>query len=385
MRVGFDGRAFQPGYKGHFGRGIGLYATELVRALAALGDIELVVHLDPARAVDDARIPAGAARAWYPRVPLAVPQHDHVVTQLLVPPALAGARYDVFHFPSMQDAPLLLPRRCVVTVHDVILFHMQHLYAPRRPAPYRLARALERATVRRSPRVLTDSEASRADIVRWFGIEDARVRVAPLGVAPRFRPCPPGAAAPVLARLDIPRPFMLYLGGIDARKNVPRLLDAYAALRARRADTPDLVLAGRLEREAGYDALMARARALGLGDALRLPGYVSDDDLPALLSAARVFVFPSLYEGFGLPPLEALACGTPVVASDGGSLREVLGDAALLVPADDTGALGAALERVLTDPALAADLSRRGPLHAAAFTWERTARATLAAYREIAG
>jgi glycosyltransferase involved in cell wall biosynthesis len=377
MRVGFDGRAFQPGYKGHFGRGIGLYATELVRALARLGGIELVVYLDPARPVDDTRIPDGAARAWYPRAPLAVPQHDHAVTQLLVPPALAGARYDVFHFPAMQDAPLLLPRRCVVTVHDVILFHMQHLYAPGRPAPYRLARALERATVRRAPRVLTDSETSRADIVRWLGIDEARVRVAPLGVAPRFRPCPPDASGPVLARLGLTRPFVLYLGGIDARKNVPRLLEAYAALRARRADTPDLVLAGRVEREAGYDALMARARALALGDALRLPGYVPDEDLPALLSAARAFVFPSLYEGFGLPVLEAMASGTPVVAAAEPALREVADGAA--VYAED-GDFGAATRRALEDRDR---LAAAGIERARLFSWPETARRTVEIYRRV--
>jgi alpha-1,3-rhamnosyl/mannosyltransferase len=275
-----------------------------------------------------------------------------------------------------------MPMRCAVTVHDAILFVMQRVYERRKRLRYRIARALERAVARRAALVLTDSAASGDDIVRWLGVDRSRVRVAPLGVDRRFAPRPAAEVDAVRARLGLRRPYLLYLGGIDERKNVPRLLEAYAGLRAQRASTPDLVLAGPIEREAGFAELVARVSALGLDDAVRRVGYVDDAGLPALLSGAECFVFPSLYEGFGLPPLEAMACGTPVVATNGGSLGEVLGDAALTVPPDDAAALGRAMARVLDDAALREDLRRRGRERAAGFTWEATARATRAAWEQ---
>jgi len=383
MRVGIDGRAFQPGFKGHLGRGIGLYAAELVRALARIGGVELVIHFDPWRSIDETRVPAGLARAWYPRGPFGRPLHHHLATQFLVPAALERNRLDLFHFMAMQDAPLRLTGRCVITVHDVILFAMQSAYDEGKRLRYRLVRMLERSTVRRASLILTDSEASRDDIVRFLQIDPARVRVATLGVDARFAPCPDSAIAALRTRLGLTRPYLLYMGGIDVRKNVPRLLDAYSRVRAGRADPPELVLAGAIEREPRFGALREQARALGLESALRLVGYVADQDLPVLLAGAEAFVYPSFYEGFGLPPLEAMACGTPVVASRASSLPEVLGDGALLVPPEDTGALAAAIGRILDEPDLAADLGRRGRARAAGFTWERTAQTTLAAYREL--
>jgi len=382
MRVGVDARALQPGFKEHLGRGIGLYAAELVRALTRLGGLELVLHFDPWLAIDETRVPAGVARAWYPRGPAGRPLHHHFRTQFLVPAALDRRRFDLFHFPAMQDAPFHMPCRCAVTVHDVILFAMQDAYQGRKRIRYRMARTLERAVMRHAAMIVTDSEASRADILRLIGIRPAGVRVAPLGVDARFAPHPQAEIDVLRVRLGLERPYLLYLGGIDARKNVPRLIEAYARVRQGRDAPPDLVLAGAIEREAGYPALRAWIDGRGLGNGLRMVGYVADADLPALLSGARAFVFPSLYEGFGLPPLEAMASGTPVVASDASSLPEVLGDAALQVPGEDVDALASAIGRVLDEPALASDLRRRGLERAASFTWERTARATVAAYQE---
>ena len=276
MRVGIDGRAFQPGFKGHLGRGIGLYAAELVRAMARIGGVELVIHFDPWRSIDESRVPAGLGRAWYPRGPLGRPLHHHLATQFLVPAALERNGLDLFHFMAMQDAPLRLSGRCVITVHDVILFAMQSAYEGGKRLRYRMIRRLERATVRRASLILTDSEASRDDIVRFLQIDPARIRVATLGVDARFAPCPEAAIDALRARLGLARPYLLYMGGIDVRKNVPRLLDAYARVRARRADPPDLVLAGAIEKEPDFAALRDQARALGLDSALRLVGYVAD-------------------------------------------------------------------------------------------------------------
>src|SRR5262249_6475865 len=173
-------------------------------------------------------------------------------------------------------------------------------------------------------------------------------------------------------------------GGTDGRQAVPGLLRAVARARATRADLPRLVLAGDHRGHPAFPALERQMRELGLADAVRLVGYVADPDLPALLGGAALFAFPSLYEGFGLPPLEAMACGAPVVATRGGSLAEVLGDAAESVPAGDDAAFADALLRVLGAPAHAEVLRQRGFAQAARFTWEACARATLASYHAVA-
>jgi glycosyltransferase involved in cell wall biosynthesis len=200
-------------------------------------------------------------------------------------------------------------------------------------------------------------------------------------VSDRFRPVPPDEARQVAGRLGLDGPFILSVGARQARKNVPRLLEAFTALRAR-GSRHRLALAGpTLWSDPTLSAALARH---GLGDAVVALGYVDEQDLPALYSAADLFVLPSLLEGFGLPVLEAMACGTPVVCSNTSSLPEVAGDAALLVDPLDIGEIADAMARVLADAALAAELRRRGLERAARFSWQRTARATVAVYRDVA-
>jgi glycosyltransferase involved in cell wall biosynthesis len=258
---------------------------------------------------------------------------------------------------------------------------MGRLYIRRFPPAFKLMRWLERNAVQRAPFVLTDSARSRDDLMRLFGMTHDRIHVVPLGLHPRFRPPERERIEAVRARLDLEHAFVLYLGGIDARKNVRLLLGAFRKARLRVAGSLDLVLAGPIQGHPDFQALMSHARTLGYGDELRMPGYVSDDDLPALLGAARVFAFPSLYEGFGLPPLEAMACGTPVVASCGGALEDVVDDAALRVPDGEEDEFAEALLRALGDESLRSELRARGLRQAARFTWQRTARATVEGYR----
>jgi glycosyltransferase involved in cell wall biosynthesis len=289
---------------------------------------------------------------------------------------------DVFHFLAHLDAPTRLPGHVVVTVHDLIPLLLRERYERGRPLRYRVQRALERRVLARARLLLADSERTRLDLERLLGIDATRVRVAPLGVSARFRPAAAAETAALRARHGLAHPYLLYVGGIDPRKNVPVLLEAYGRLRATQPEAPDLVLAGDMEHDPHLPALHAQAQRLKLGEAFRVLGFAQDEELPALLAGALAFVFPSSYEGFGLPPLEAMACGTPVVATSAGSLPEVLGDAALLAPPDDTDGLAAALARITGDEALRATLRARGLERAAGYSWERTARATLAAYRE---
>jgi glycosyltransferase involved in cell wall biosynthesis len=184
----------------------------------------------------------------------------------------------------------------------------------------------------------------------------------------------------VLSRYGITRPYLLYLGGINARKNITQLFTAYARIRERH---PDLLLVVGGKRQWRTGEIDAAFRRLDLASHVHFTGYVADGDLPALYSAAELFVFPSLYEGFGLPPLEAMACGTPVVTSNVSSLPEAVGDAALTVDPYDVGELVLAIDRLLTDEMLRADLRRRGLERASRFTWARTARETLAIYEQV--
>lgn len=382
LKVAIDGRALQPGFREHQGRGIGVYAVELVRALARRADVALTIWHQPELPLPTEHVPDGVAVRAYPRLPL--PKRDRLTSLVTVPAVVRRSDHDVFHFPSHTDAPFGASRGLVLTVHDLILEVHASLYTRGRSVPFRLARARERFSTVRAAALVADSEVTRQDLVRLWGCDPDRVRVAHLGLHPRFAPEAAGAAGALCRRLGLERPFVLYLGGIDARKNVPGLLRACARLAAGGV-APDLVLAGRVREAKEFPALASLARELGVESRLRYPGFVAEEDLPALLAAAEVFVFPSLYEGFGFPPLEAMACGTPVVSSDGGSLAEVLGDGALVVPAGDEGALAEALRRALGDVALRASLRERGRRQAARFTWERTAEATVAAYRVAAG
>ncbi|MCC7490945.1 MAG: glycosyltransferase family 4 protein [Fimbriimonadaceae bacterium] len=253
----------------------------------------------------------------------------------------------------------------VVTVHDVSYARHPEWY-PRRTARWLTAgtrRALQQATV------VTDSEFSRREIAALFDTDPTRLAVVPLAADPIYTPTVD--PTPVRQRYQLPERFIFYLGGIHARRRFEHLLTACRGLLPRHG--ADLVIAGPYDPAALADS--------GLGERLRPLGYVPDADLPGLFRAATCFAWPSVYEGFGLPPLEALACGCPTVVAEASSLPEVVGDAALRV-ADDPAALAAALGRLLEDDSLRRELAARGPRQASRFSWTTTAQAMLRIYRE---
>ena len=206
-----------------------------------------------------------------------------------------------------------------------------------------------------------------------------RITTTPLAAGPGFYVPSAAEVDEACARYGLtPGRYLLYLGVLEPRKNVPHLLDAYARIAARFPDVP-LVIAGK--KGWFYEAIFEKVKALKLEAQVRFPGYVPDADLPRLYGGARAFVYPSRYEGFGLPVLEAMQCGVPTITSNVSSMPEVAGEAALLVSPDDCGGLADAMTRLLTDDALAQDLSRRGLAQARQFTWERCARETRAVYQ----
>lgn len=283
---------------------------------------------------------------------------------------------DVFHSPDYLLPPLRGGAR-VITVHD-LTFLVVPQYAEPNLARYlarKLPRSIERATL-----VLADSEATRQDLLSLMRVPPEKVEVVYAGVDSSFAPVTDTARLEqVRAKYGIDGPFILNVGTLEPRKNLEGLLRAYALLRAEGRLPHRLVVAG--GRGWLYQSLFALVEELGLGKAASFLGYVPDEDLPPLLSMAEVFVYPSFYEGFGLPPLEAMACGTPVVASRAPCLPEVLGEAALLVDPLDHQALAGAILRVLEDSELRRALLAKGRAQAAKYTWTAAAERALALYK----
>jgi glycosyltransferase involved in cell wall biosynthesis len=286
-------------------------------------------------------------------------------------------------------APLPRRLRTVVTIHDMGYLHFPAAHTPAHRLYLRLSTLW---SARAATHLIAISGATRDDLVRFTGARPDKIAVVHHGLAQRFRPVADRAAiAQAQARYGIREPYFLYVGTVQPRKNLVRLIEAFAQARTedggRRTEeanasvlrppssVPQLVIAGK--RGWLTEAIERRAAELGVGDRVVFAGYLPDDDVPALLSGALAFVFPSLYEGFGMPVLEAMACGAPVLAANTSSLPEVAGDAALLVDPTDSGAIAAGLARLAGDAALRAELRERGLARAAQFTWDRCATETL--------
>jgi glycosyltransferase involved in cell wall biosynthesis len=284
---------------------------------------------------------------------------------------------DLIHVPYWAS-PLHSPAPTVVTVHDLIPLLLPAYSGGTLGKWYT---RLVAHSARRAERVLTDSEAARQDIVQHLSIPPDRVQAIYLAAEERFRPvADPQERERVGHKYALPDRYLLYLGGFEVRKNVTAILRAFARL-----DAPSvrLVIAGKLpDKDSAFFPDPRRvARELGIADRVRLIGWVDEQDKPTLYSGAIAFLFPSLYEGFGLPPLEAMSCGTPVIVSDRSSLPELVGPGGLYVDPTDLQALTAAMDRIVDDPALYKRLCEAARTQAGKFSWRRCAEETAAAYR----
>ncbi|CAN5829558.1 glycosyltransferase family 1 protein [soil metagenome] len=350
------------------------YAGELVRHLGGVPgqDLRLFSLYGPElieRAARERGYPsARSLRSPLPR-PLQILLWHTVGAPGLSQEVLDGA--DVVHTPVLlvpprQDRPL------VVSVLDLsfLLFPAYHNRWSRTVAHLGLRRAAQEADA-----LIAISEHTARDLIRHTGVSGDRVHVIPLAAHERFSPMQDDA---VLARYGIDAPYLLYVGTLEPRKNLPALLQAFAGIE--QGETK-LVLAG--TQGWMYGGIYDMVERLGLTSRVIFTGFVPDEDLPALLSAARIFVYPSLYEGFGLPVLEAMSCGAPVITTDASSLPEVAGDAALLVRPDDVEGLRGAIRRLLAEPDLRDELRGRGFAQAARFCWRETARQTAEVYEKV--
>lgn len=362
--------------------GIGRYTRELVRALLALSSpyrFTLLAAIGGLREALPALPPGGRLRT--------LPLSDDWLARLWhrarlpLPVELISGRVDLFYSPDFVLPPTLPGVRTLLTVHDLSFLRYPDHFVPRL-VDY-LSRAVPRA-IARADRVLADSQATRADLIERLGAPAEKVEVLYSGVDRRFCPTEePGERERLRARYGLDgRPYVLTVGTLQPRKNHVRLIRAFARLRP--AELPPgmrLLIAG--GRGWLYEDVLAEvARHAGRVEVL---GFVEDEDLPALYRGASLFVFPSFYEGFGLPVLEALACGVPVVCSNASSLPEVAGDAALLVPPEDEEGWAEGMLRALTDEPLRQGIVARGLRQATGFTWERAARQLLAAFDRLGG
>jgi len=287
-------------------------------------------------------------------------------------------RLDVLHSPH-YTMPLAKPCRSVVTIHDLtfFLYPQMHLLYKRL-----FFRTMMRLATYHADALIAISHSTRADMLKILHASPDKIRVIHYGLASHFQPVSDTRVLDAFCQqYHLPRPFILYVGNLEPRKNLPILVRAFARL-VHNGVPHSLVLAG--TRGWNDNAIFTAIEELGLNARILFPGYIPQSELPILYSAADLFVYPSLYEGFGLPVLEAMACGVPVITSAVSSMPEVTGDAGILLAPGDVDALASAMQRVLTDRALHATLAAKGLARARMFSWERTAQATLDVYTRVA-
>lgn len=286
-------------------------------------------------------------------------------------------KFELYH--ETNYIPMHFNGPIVLTVFDLSF----HLFPATHPA--KRIRYMERyfyPRLNRASHYITISEATKQEMVKYLNLPPKKITVTPLGMEAHFKPVPVAFLNPVLSKYGLkPGSYILYIGTLEPRKNIINLLRAYATLPTRLREQYPLVLGGGM----GWlmETLDMQIQKLGIQSSTIKTGYLPGGDLPALYSGAAVFVFPSLYEGFGLPPLEAMACGTPVITSNVSSLPEVVGEAGVQVHPEDVGRLAAEIEDLITDPARRALLSQKGLERAKQFSWERCAALTLDVYDRV--
>jgi glycosyltransferase involved in cell wall biosynthesis len=372
VHIGIDAHSVGTGLAGNE-----TYAANLVEALAEVdreNRYTVYVTREEAAARFGGRWENVSVRRTLPHTPL-------VRIPLTLSAELRRRTVDLLHV--QYTAPPLAPCPVVATVHDLSFEHIPETFKLRSRVQLRLT---VRATVRRAAHVIAPSEFTRRDLVETYGLDPARVTAIPLAVAAHFRRVREAEELRrVRERYGVAGEYVLAVGSIQPRKNLARLLRAYSALRRARgrSNLPQLVLVGK--KAWLYGETLRAVGDEGLAGSVVLTGYVPEADLPALYSGALCFVYPSFYEGFGLPPLEAMACGAPVLTGNLTSLPEVVGDAALTVDPFDIEALADALGRLIDDDALRASLRERGLQRARDFDWRDTARMTLLTYRRVVG
>jgi glycosyltransferase involved in cell wall biosynthesis len=354
--------------KGYRSAGITSYIFHLLRHLPGIAkEMEYTVFLS------DRRYAGGPGlQLQLSRLPTNLPPVRILWEQALLPWIVRREALDLLHNMAFVG-PLASSCPFVVTVHDLSFLFFPHSFRSLRRS---YLRVFARMSVRQARRVIAVSESTKNDLVKIYGISPAKIDVIHNGVDASFQPLPADQVASFRQQKRLPDRFMLFVGTLEPRKNIVRLIEAYAKLPMER---PPLLLVG--GKGWFYDEIFAQVEALGLTGDVRFVGFVPAEELPLWYNAAALFVYPSIYEGFGLPPLEAMACGTAVITSTASSLPEVVGQAGQLVDPTDTDALASAMAHVLDNGDVQQEMEAAGLVQAAGFSWESAARGTVDSYR----
>lgn len=364
LKVAFDARMIKY-------TGIGRYIQNLIVGLARhKGGNRYSVIVN-----NDGYAPAGGDNIEYRKTSREIPPYS-LREQILLPYEVIRTDSDMVHYPSF-NMPFLSPKPAVVTIHDLI--YLDPASCPNRAA-HLYAWCMLRRAAASARKIITISQYSKKEIVSRLGVRPDKVVVIYHGVSPLYRVETDNERLEAIRnKYSIQGPYLLYVGNHQPRKNIRRLFDAFSMMRHYEDYT--LVLTGKIDPR--RQSLYSEAERDGLKGRVLFVGEVPEIDLPALYSGAALFVFPSLSEGFGLPPLEAMACGVPIVSSAAMSIPEVVGDAGILIDASDTGALCEAMDRVLSSSMLRDDLVAKGLKRAARFSWDEATKKTLRVYEEL--
>jgi glycosyltransferase involved in cell wall biosynthesis len=390
LKVGFDISALDSSFKSHAHRGIGRYVRELKNHFDSQADLQNQVRLG---FFDHTNV-------QHPRlmdlITAATPVGRQTLKQQLCYPIglkkiIKSNGFDYLHFPAHMDAPSWKLKNYVLTVLDLIPLVCETLYRPDKPGwRFKLARWLEIKAIKNASLIIAISENTARDVKNLLGIPAERIFVTPLGVDDRFFDKPDDETMARVAKLYNIAPcseFILYVGGIDQRKNMPGLIKAFDGVvsqcREKGEPTPILLMGGDISNDSQYPRLVELIREHGLEENVKLLGFLPEADLLAMFHLSTVFVFPSLYEGFGLPPLEAMASGLPVVSSNSSSMPETLSGAAVLVDPANSDLIAKEIYCLLRDSERRRDLAEKGKIRARSFSWRNTGEKTLAAYRQL--
>lgn len=372
MHIAIDGRM------GHTRVGMGVYVRGIVSNLGKIDkENEYFIILNKGK--DDNFVPL---QDNFHKIFTDITYSDYLRRdlweQVYLPYLLNKNRIDIYHGTN-YSLPLFANVKKVLTIFDMISFLSPRWYKPL--SRYRVQKLIHLSS-RTADKIITGSENSKKDIIRILGIPEEKIKVIYIGIEEEYKIINDESKLNfVKAKYGISKKFILHVGSMNPRKNISRLIEAYSMLPFELLDEYQLVLAGG-KGWRSYE-IFDKISKMGLNDQVVVTGFVEDDDLPLLMNAADLLVFPSLYEGFGIPPLEAMACGTPVVASNTSSIPEVVGNAALLFDPYNVEEMSSSIYKVLTDEKLKNDLIQKGLEHVKLFSWDKAVKETLKVYNEV--